>query len=70
MILPHLPVFTLERHQLLVAAPLGDPTLVEHQDQIRVFDRRHSMSDDERGAPLNGTLQMLLDKVFRLHIHR
>jgi hypothetical protein len=53
-----------------VAAPLGDPTLVEHQDQIRVFDRRHSMSDDERGAPLNGTLQMLLDKVFRLHIHR
>ena len=38
-------------HQLLVAAFLGDASLLEDDDPIRVSDRRQAVRDHEDGAP-------------------
>jgi len=34
-----------------VAPLLDDPSMLEHDDQVGVTDRREPVGDDERGSP-------------------
>ena len=43
-------VQTAERQQFTMSPGLHDPTLVDHDDPIRTFDRGQAMRDDQRGA--------------------
>ena len=49
------------REQLLVRALLDDAAVLEHDDQVRIADRREPVRDDECGSVLEQQMQRLLD---------
>ena len=51
-------------------AGFDDHAVLDHQDAIRVHDRRKPMRDDESGAALAQFRQRLLDVPFGFRIER
>ena len=46
----HGPIASLERHQLVVGAELGDPTVLEDADAVGAPHGREAVRDEDRGA--------------------
>ena len=60
----HVGVDAAGRDQVVVRAALGDAALVEHENLVRVTDRRDAVRDDEARARLADAPQLLKDRLF------
>lgn len=50
------------RKQFIVCSPLGDLTVLKHQNQIGIAHRRQAVGDDETGTALHQGEQGVLDR--------
>ncbi|KFI56632.1 HAD-superfamily hydrolase [Bifidobacterium callitrichos DSM 23973] len=53
---------TLHRDELVMSAAFDDAAGFDDHDAVRVADRRQTMRDDERGAPLHEPVHAMLDE--------
>ena len=56
-------------HQLVVIALLGDLSVLQHQNEIRVLNGGQAVGDDEAGAALHQPVHGLLDLDLRAGVH-
>src|SRR2546430_1624026 len=63
-------VVAAEREELVVAALLRDPAVLEDDDLVGVADGAQAGSDGDHGAPLHDALERLDDDLFRLGVER
>src|SRR5690606_8133741 len=59
-----------ELEELGVGPPLADLPAVEHEDLIRVLNRRETVRDDERGTSAHELGERLVDSRFELAVDR
>ena len=52
--------------ELIVATLLKDAAVAKNKQDVAVTDRAQSVSDNDRGAPLHGLVQRLLDDLLTL----
>ena len=57
-------------HERLVAAPLHNLPMAEHQDDVAVADGGEPVSDDEAGAADQTGGDSALDQLLRFGVHR
>ena len=58
------------RQQVLVASHLHDPPLIEHDDSIRVFNRRQPVGNHQGRAAFHQQRQFLLNAPLRFVVER
>ena len=55
-------------HEVVVAAPLDDPAVLHHQDQVRPLDGGKAVGDDQGGTVPQELLEALLDQGLALGV--
>jgi hypothetical protein len=68
--LPEVGIDPAVRKQLGMSAALHNATVFEHDNFIRIDDRRQTMCNDQRGAATRQAVQLVLDGAFRLGVER
>jgi len=63
-------VSSVERQQLVVRPALDDRTLMQHEDDVRVTDRRQTVGDRDRRAAVEQPRNAFEDQVLRFRIER
>src|SRR5437660_8203873 len=63
-------VETVRDEQVVMTAALDDPAFGQHQDEIRMLDRREPVRDDEDGAVRHQPVDGLLHQPLRFGIQR
>ena len=68
LVLPEPGIGTVQGQQLGMAALLNNATRIQHNNTIKVHDRRQAMRDGDDRATIHEFEQGVLDQVFRLAI--
>jgi len=67
---PHVPVNTAPADKIDVASRLDKTPLPKHQDQVRRYNRRQPVRDNQGGSVLRNRLQRILNFAFGSRIKR